>query len=190
MTRTAILRAGYAGLGLAFAAIAGSIYVGSLLLPGLAVALMAGLLLAFSDEDLPKWAGIALVVYFVLIVLVFLAATPITINKGDRYFVNSAPPELAREVAYWLGLAAPLMLGGAALVASWERERPARTLLFGAIAGFILVGVLTVSLVPRTTLAGDAAVGQGNMIKTLFAVSAAAGAAGSLWAAGRADEFA
>ena len=184
-----MLRAGYGGLALAFGGIAAGAYVPTLLLPALALALVAGLLLAISDDDLPKWAGLAIIAYFVLTVLVFLAATPITIDKGDGYFLNAAPTEVAQEAFYWLTFAAPLMLAGAAIVASWERELPSRVLLLGAVGGFILVGILTVALIPKD-LSVDSAKQQGEMIKILLALSAAAGASGVLWAAGRPEEYA
>lgn len=183
-----MLRSGYAALGMAFAALAGSISVPTLVLPGLALAFVAGLLLAFSDDELPKWAGMALMGYFVMSALLFLAATPITINRGERYFVNPAPPELAGEIFYWLGLVSPLILAGAAIAAAWERERAPRVLLFGAIGGFVLVALLSVILVPDGTAAQAEA--QGEWLRILFAVSAAAGATGALWAASRPQEAA
>lgn len=186
--KAALLRAGYAALGIAFAAIAASVYVPFLLIPGLFVALVGGFLLAFSGDDLPKWAGIVILVYFALTVLVFLAATPVTINKGGRFFVNATPTRIAQDAVYWLGLAAPLMLAAAAVLSVWERETAPRVLLFGAIGGFVVVGLLSAILVPAD-LSADAARQQGDLVKGLFAVSAAAGAAGALWAAGRADEY-
>lgn len=189
MVRIALLRAAYGGLGLAFAAIGASVYVPGLLLPGLAVAIVAALLLALSDDHLPKWAGISLLVYFLLTILVFIAATPITIDKGPGYFVNTAPAGVLMEAFSWLAIAAPLMLAASALVATWERERPPRILLFAAAGGFVLVGVLSVLLVPREAVA-DAARAQGNMMKALFALSAVAGAAGAIWASTRPDEYA
>ena len=189
VVRVAILRAAYAALALAFAALAASVYVPSLLVPGLGLALLSGLLLALCGDDLPKWAGIALLAYFALTVLVFVAATPITIDKGDGYFVNPQPLALAAEAFTWLSLAAPLMLAGAAALASWERELPSRSLLVGALAGFLLVGILSVLLVPGE-LDADAARRQGDIVKAIFAVSAAAGAAGAAWAAARPDEYA
>ena len=184
-----MLRAGYASLGLSFAALAGSINVPALVLPGLALAFVGGLLLAFSDDELPKWAGIALVGYFVLTLLLFLASTPITINRGGRYFVNPAPPELANEIFYWVGLLSPLILAGAAIAATWERERPPRMLLYGAMGGFVLVALLSIVLVPRGGSV-DAAASQGRLLEMLFALSAAAGAIGALWAASRPEETA
>lgn len=192
MTRTAILRAGYASLGLAFVALAATMAVGSLLLAGLGLAFLGGLLLAFSDDDLPKWSGLALVAYFVLSVLAFLAATPVTINRGDGYFVNPAPPELAGDVLYWMGLVSPLILAAAAIGAVWERERAPRVLLFGAVGGFLLVALLTIVLVPKgasPVAIAEAAQAQARMLEVLFAVSAAAGAGGTLWAASRPDSL-
>lgn len=187
MTRLGVLRAGYGALGFAFAGLAGSVYVPSLLLPALALAIAAGVLLAFSGDSLPKWAGSALLAYFAFTVLVFIAATPITIDKGDGYFVNSSPTEIAQEGFEWMILAAPLMLVGAGVLASWEREVPARVLLLGALAGFLVVAALSIMLVPD---AADAGQRQGDLTRALFALSAAAGAAGAIWAAGRADEYA
>ena len=189
MTRTGVLRAGYGGLGLAFAGLAASIYVEALVLPAFLLALVGGVLLAFSDDPLPKWAGIVLLSYFVFTVLVFVAATPITIDKGDGYFINAAPMDVARAAFDWLVLAAPLMLVGAALLSAWEREMPARILLFGALAGFLLVAVLSVALRPQD-VSFEEAERQGSLTRTLFAVSSAAGAAGMLWAAARPDELA
>lgn len=184
-----MLRAGYVSLGLAFAALAGSISVPTLVVPGLALAFLGGLLLALSGDDLPKWAGITLMSYFVLTALLFIAATPITINRGgEGYFVNRAPPALADEIFYWVGLVSPLILGGAAVAAVWERERPPRLLLMGAVGGFVLVALLSVVLIPRDV--GGGADTQGRLLQILFALSAASGAAGALWAAGRADETA
>lgn len=189
VTRIALLRAGYAGIGVAFAALAASTAAPSLLLPGLGLAFLSGLLLAFSDDDLPKWAGRALIAYFLLSVFAFLLATPITI-KGN-YFVNDAPPGLANDVTYWMGVLAPLILGGAAMTAVWERERAPKALVAGAIAGFILVAILTIVLVPRGSGASavEAARSQGNMLDLLFAASAAAGAIGAMWAASRPEEL-
>lgn len=207
VTRVAILRAGYAALGLAFLALAGTLSVGSLLLAGLGLALLGGLLLAFSDDDIPKWSGLALVAYFVLSALAFLAATPITIDRGDGYFVNPAPPELAGEVLYWMGLVSPLVLAAVTIAAAWERERAPRVLLLGAVAGFLLVGILSVALVTNLDpvcaadplaqgCAGAAeraaaqARQQADLLRVLSAVSALAAAVGALWAASRPEEMA
>lgn len=189
MTRLAVLRAGYGALGFAFAGLAGSIYVPSLLVPALALSIAAGVLLVFSDDPIPKWAGFVLLAYFAATILVFVASTPITIDKGGGYFVNAAPTAVAQEIFRWLVLAAPLILVGAAILSSWEREVPARILLMGALAGFLLVAALSVLLVPAGPSVAEAE-RQGSLTKTLFAVSAAAGAAGMIWAAGRPDEYA
>jgi hypothetical protein len=184
-----MLRSGYAALGVAFGALAGSIVVPGLVLPGLALAFVAGILLAFSDDDMPKWAGISIVGYFLLTAILFLAATPITVNRGERFFVNPAPPELANEVFLWLGLLSPLILAGAGIAAAWEREHAPRILLFGALAGFALVAILSIVLVPGDTDPGGARA-QGSLLQMLFALSALAGAAGALWAASRPEDVA
>lgn len=190
VTRLVVLRSGYAALGLAFLALAAGYVVDSLVILGLVIALVGGLLLAFSDDDLPKWAGIALIAYFIVTVLAFFAATGITIKiGGEQFFWNDSPADAAAQITTWIFLVSPLMLAGAAIVASWERENAARFLLFGAVGGFVLVAILSILLVPSGT--GPAAIAsaerQGDMVQGLFAASAAAGALGSLWAAGRAD---
>lgn len=202
MTRLGVLRLGYGAIGASFAALALSTFVGALLFLGLALAFVGGVLLAFSDDDLPKWAGIALLGYFLFCVVAFLAATPITIDRGDGYFVNKAPPELANKVMEYLVLLSPLMLGATAAAAAWEREHAPRLLLFGAVAGFVVVAILSLLLVPEVAAgnaeevaeevanAASSARAQGDMLRTLFSVSAAAGAAGAIWAAGRPDEVA
>lgn len=211
VTRLAVLRSGYATLGLAFLALAASVAVPSLVLPALLAALVGGILLAFSDDELPKWAGIVLVTYFALVLLAFLAATPITIDKGEGYFVNSAPPALANDIVYWMGLLSPLILSGVGILAAWEREKAPRTLLIGALAGFLLVAGLTITL--DTDVDPDCAVTQnastanaecfaaaqnaanelkerGRMLSYLSALSAGVAAVGALWAASRPDEYA
>lgn len=185
-----MLRSGYATLGVAFAALAASILLPALVLPGLALAFVAGGLLAFSADELPKWAGLALVGYFVLTLILFLAATPITIDRGESVFVNPAPPALAEEVFYWLGLLSPLILAGAALAAAWERERTPRGLLLAGLGGFLLVALLSIFLVPGDADAATAAASQGRIVRTLFALSAAACAAGAFWSAARPREVA
>lgn len=192
VTRLVVLRSGYGALGLAFLALAAGYVVDSLVILGLVIALVGGVLLAFSDDDLPKWAGITIVVYFVVTVLAFLAASGMTIKVGEqRFFWNDSPAAAAEQVMTWFFLVSPLMLGAAAIVASWERENAARILLFGAVGGFILVAVLSVILVPSGTgsTAAASAQRQGDMVQGLFAASAAAGALGSLWAAGRPDSY-
>lgn len=197
MTRLGALRLGYGAIGAAFAALAASTFVAPLLFLGLLLALAGGFLLAFSDDDVPKWAGLALLAYFLVALLAFLAATPITIDRGDGYFVNAAPPDLANKVTEYLVLFSPLMLGATAVAAAWEREHPPRFLLMGAVAGFVIVAALSLVLLPKVVDPSDpegvssavaAARQQGALLSTLFAVSAAAGAAGALWAATRPEE--
>lgn len=188
-----MLRGGYAAFGLAYVALAASVLVQAALPAGLVLVLVGAILLSLSQDDLPKWSGLALVGYYVVTLLAFVASTPITINKGGRYFVNDAPPELANALFSYLVLALPLMLGAATLAAAWEREWPPRLLLCGSIGGFLLVGILSIFLLPNgedVTEAAQSAKLQADLIQTLFAVSAAAGAVGALWAATRPDEYA
>lgn len=187
MPRIGVLRAGYACLGLGFAAMAASAYAGALLPVGFLLALVAAVLLVASRDDIPKYAGFALLGYFALALLVFLVATPITINKGGRFFVNGAPPAIANTIQQYLVLASPLVLGAAALLSAWEREHAARFLLLGAVGGFVLFGILSFVLTPN---GADAAESQGSLLRNLFMVSALAGAGGALWAASRPDSYA
>lgn len=188
-----MLRLGYGAFGLAFAALGASFFAGAALPLALVLGFLGGVLLAFSDDDLPKWAGLALVLYFLLSLAAFAAATPVTVRlEAWDGFVNSAPSPLAEAVFEYLVLAMPLMLGATAIVAAWEREWPPRVLLVAAVAGFVLVALLTILLVPRGTdsAAIAAATTQGRLLEGLFAVSAAAGAVGALWAAARPEEVA
>lgn len=188
MTRVAILRAGYVALGLAFLALAGSTVSGTLLLVGLGVGFVASLLLIFSDDDLPKWSGVIILVYFVLLIISFLFATSITVRSGGRYHIEFPATTLFVQVRDWLGLAFPLLLAATAISAAWERERPARLLLIAAAAGFILVAILTVALTPTGQLAAERAQSgqrQGALIALLGAFAALAGAAGAIWSAAR-----
>lgn len=191
MTRLAVLRAGYAAIGLAFAAMAATLVVPSLLLAGVALAVLGGLLLAISDDDLPKWAGAALLTYVVVTLAAFIASTPVTVRLDFfKGFLNAEPSAAARATFEYLGLALPIMLCGCAIAAAWEREAAPRVLLFGAIGGFFLVAILTVALVPRgidADAAADVARSQGDLLRVLFAVSAGVGATGALWAASRPD---
>lgn len=186
-----MLRAGYAGLGLAFAAMAATLAVPSLILGGLALAFAGGVLLAFAEDDMPKWAGIILIVYFLLSALAFVATTSVTINQGgERYFF--APPNMFGDVIYWIGLVSPIMLAAATIAAVWEREPAPRYLLAGALAGMLLFAILTVVLTPGgegVTDAARASESQGDMLQTLFALSAGVGAVGALWAASRPDSY-
>lgn len=189
MTRVTVLRLGYGALGVTLLALAVGQVAGALIPAGLAVALVAGFLLAFSDDDLPKWAGITLLAYLLVSVLTFVAASPITIRGGARLYV----PAMADEsLQYYLFLASPLLLTATGLAAAWERERPARFLLAGALAGFVVVAGLTLSLAPNgsTSAAVSTAQQQGNLLEVLYALSAIAGASGALWSASRPEEYA
>lgn len=187
MTRPAVLRAGYASLALAFAALAGSAYSGMLLLPALVLAFAGAILLLFSGDDLPRWAGVVLLAYFVLIAIAFILSTGVTIRKGGAYGIEAPDRELAVDVTYYLGLALPLMLALAAVAAAWERENAARFLLVGGTGGFLVAAALTTVLDPSGV---DAAASQGNLLELLFALSAIAAATGAGWSAARPEEYA
>lgn len=192
MTRLGVLRAGYLSLGLAFAALTGSIAIGALLLLGFVIALVAGILFAFSDDDLPKWSGLALVAYFLLSVLAFMAATPITIERGGNYFVNAAPPRLASDVLQWMGLIAPLFFAAVAVGAMWEREPAPKWMAVGGLVGFFLFAVMSIALVPSgsdPSMAADSARAQGSILQGLFAVSAAVLTVSLVWATARPDSW-
>lgn len=205
MAHVGVLRAGYGAFALAFAAFAGAAYAGGLTLVALLLALVGGVLLAFSDDDLPKWAGLALVAYFGLTALAFLATTPITIHSGGSSYYF-APPDLATLVIFGMGLVSPLVLAGAGIVATWERERAPRLLLMGAALGFVVVAAFTLTLTPdldpecaadpnRSGCEGAAAEAaaqaqrQGGLIGILFALSGACGLGGCAWAAARPQEI-
>jgi hypothetical protein len=191
VTRVRVLSAGYAAFGAAFAILVASAWVGALLPYALLVGLAAAVLLLFSDDDLPKWAGIVLVAYFGLIVAAFLLATPITVRTGGSYGIEPPHPRLAEQVGYYLGALSPLMMAGTALAAAWERETPARLLLVGAVGGFVIVGVLTFALRPGGTdlVEVQRAASQADLLSLLFAVSALSGAVGAGWSAARPQEF-
>lgn len=192
MTRVGVLRVGYGAYALAFAALAASAASPGLLLAALAIGFLGGLLLVFSDDDLPKWAGLVLVGYFLVILVAFLLATPITVRRGGSYGIEPPNPALASTVLYYLGSLSPLLLAGSALTAAWERERPARLLLMGAVGGLIVVAVLTVVLVPTGASPDDIkrATSQGNLLQVLLGISALAAAVGAGWSAARPEEFA
>lgn len=195
MSRVGLLRAGYLVFGLAFLAIAATeLGVGAALFLGLAASLVAGILLAFSQDDVPKWAGIVMVAYFAFSVLMFLASTPITINKGEGYFVNDSPSKTFAAVFDYALLAFPIMLAAAAFIAVWERERGPRILLGISIAGAILWAVLSFLLVPeaggRTSAVAAAAASQNRLLDAVAVGAALLGAAGAAWAAWRPDEYA
>ncbi|GEM_PF-6413781 len=187
-----MLRAGYGAFGVAFLSLAGAQLAGNLVLLALLAGLAGGLCLALSKDDLPKWAGLAMLAYFALSLLAFLAATPITIGRGGGYFVNDKPSAVFDALYYYVVLAFPIMLGATALASTWERELPPRALLMGAVAGSALWAVLSYALVPRVdpSLGVGAATAQNNLLALLAAASALAGAAGAAWAASRPDEYA
>jgi hypothetical protein len=190
MSRVALLRAGYAAFCVAFLAVAVTIQgAGVAFFLGLLAALVAGFLLAFSRDELPKWAGLALLAYFGLTILAFLAATPVTIDKGGGYFVNDKPSATFQAVSGYLVLAFPIMLGGAALAAAWERERGPKTLLFAALAASVVWAVLSFALLPPSAQA-TAAQSQNHLLDLLAVAACLVGAAGALWAALRPDEYA
>lgn len=193
MTHRAVLRSGYGALGIAFAALAAGAWVPFLVIPGLGIAFLAGMLLAFADDDWPKWAGISLVVYFAVTVLTFIVASGATINiRGQSFFLNDSPPASLATITNWITIFSPLMLAAAGIAATWDRERAPRVLLMGAAGGFLLVALLSVILRPSgedAALAAGAAQSQGRLLQALFALSAATGAAGALWAAGRPGSY-
>lgn len=192
MTRVTVLRAGYAAFAVAFAALAASAAAGALLPAALGIGVLAALLLLFSDDDLPKWAGVVLLAYFGLVVAAFLLATPITVRTGGSFGIEPPNPRLAETVTYYLGALSPLVLAGAALTAAWERERPARLLLLGAVGGLVVVGVLTFALTPEGATATEVqrAQSQGALLRLLLAVSAVSAALGAAWSAWRPEEYA
>jgi len=190
MTRIGVLRAGYAALAVAFLAAVGTFAAGNLLFVELLAALVAAILLAASGEDLPKWTGWALLVYFLLTILSFFAATPITIDKGGGFFVNGKPAAFLVNVQSYLLQAFGVTLAGATLAASWERERGARNLAAASLAGFVLFAILSYTLKPSTGADAGVAVQQGGFIQILAALAALAGLASAAWCAARPDEFA
>jgi len=188
VTRVQVLRAGYAALGLAFLALAWS----PLLLAGLVIAFAGSILLLFSDDDMPKWSGLVLLLYYALLILSFLFSAPITF-RGGGFYLDPLQPALASLVQYYLGLAFPLILAATALTAAWERERGARFLLLGAALGFVLVAILTIALRPTGEKAeqlAQSARQQGALVTILVALAALAGAAGAFWGAARPEEYA
>lgn len=188
-----MLRLGYGALGLSFVAFGASVLVGALVFLAIPLAMAGGVLLALSGDDLPRWSGVALLLYFLVTVLAFLAATPITVRlEFFKGFINDDPSPIATAVLDALVLALPLMMAATASAAAWEREWPPRLLLGGAAFGYVLVTILGIVLVPsgNAVTARSTALAQGDLLRALFAVSAAAGALGALWAAGRPDEYA
>lgn len=191
MTRVGVLRLGYAAFALAFVCLAASPWLGALLATGLAAALIGAVLLIFSGDDLPKWAGVTILVYILVLVLVFLLATSLTI-QGSEFYYESPAPDLADALFQYFALAIPLILAGAVLAAAWERELPARYLLIGSIAGYVILAIITITTQPAgdTPEAIAAAKAQGDLLENLFAISALASAAGAGWAAARVEESA
>lgn len=197
MDRVRLLRLGYGALGLSFVAFGAAAVlepVALLAIPlAILLAIVAGVLLTLSGDDLPRWSGAALLLYFLVTLLVFLAATPVTVRLDFfKGYLNDDPSPYAELVLRYLVLALPLMMAATASAAVLEREWPPRLLLGGAILGFVLVTVLEIVLVPtgaRET-AASTALAQGNLLRALFGISALAGALGALWAATRPDEYA
>lgn len=208
MTRVGLLRAGYGGLGIAILCLSGSFVpaAGWLVLLSPIVAVVAAGLLAFSRDDIPKWAGIAFLAYAALSFAAFVASTPTTIKLSFwRGWANQDPSPVAQAFQEYLLLALPIMVAATALVAAWEREDGARLLLAGALVGIIAVGGLTIALTPTTgagddgSLPGDGsedilqaqarARSQANLLSILLVLSAGAGAAGSFWAAARPEDY-
>lgn len=210
MDRVALLRAGYATLGLSLLSFGGSLVVGALVFLGIGFALLGGILLALSGDDLPRWSGLSLVLYFLVTVGAFVAATPFTVRlEFFSGFLNDQPSPFASKFFEYLVLVLPVMVAGTALAAAWEREWTPRLLLGGSAAGFALVILLTLVLQPADgaedavngTMAPEAAnqaadeaaataATQSALLRSLMALSAAAGSFGAFWAASRPDEYA
>lgn len=190
MTRIGILRAGYATLAVGFLAAAGTFVAGQLFFVELLAALVAGILLAASGDDLPKWTGRALLAYFVLTILAFFAATPITIDRGSGFFVNDKPSPLLVNVQSYLLQAFGVTLAGATLAAAWERERGARNLAAASLVGFVLFAILSYTLKPSSGADAGVAMQQGGALQVLAALAGLAGFASAAWCAARPDEYA
>lgn len=201
MTRVVLLRAGYIGLGLAFLLGAASTLAPAFVLLGAAVAFLACLALLFSRDDVPRWAGLALLGYFVVTIAMFVFSSSVTFRSGGSgYHIDATSPGLAQAIFDDLVIVGPFVLGGAALAATWERERPVRILMVGALVGFLLVALLTVVLrVPPPSDPKDAAAvlnaqqaaaAQAKLLLALGGISSLAAAVGTFWAAARPEEFA
>lgn len=211
MPRIGALRAGYALLGLAIVALVGS-YVEALawaVLLAPLFALVGALCLVFSRDDVPKYAGLALLAYALLTLLAFAAATPATIRLSFwKGFANPDPPAAARALIDYLVLVLPIMVATTAAVAAWERENGARLLLAGSAVGLLLVAIVSVAVTPGGTAASDTALNasdprasedilearsaadrQAALLKVLVVLSTACGVAGAAWAAVRPDEY-
>lgn len=211
MTRLRVLQAGYALLGVAVLCLVGAVLpsLSALVIVSPVIAFAGAVMLAFSDDHFPKWAGFAFIAYAIVMLLVFLAATPATIRLSFfKGFANTSPSPVWGYVVEYLALALPIMVTATALVAAWERENGARLLLAGALVGILAVAVLTFALQPgesdtvsgadaseanrtRDLLDAEAkASSQGGLLRVLLALSVTAGSAGALWAAWRPDEYA
>lgn len=210
MARLGVLRAGYGTLAFAIACLSGTFVssLGWLVLVSPVAAFVGAVLLAFSQDDIPKWAGLAFVVYAVLTFAAFLAATPTTIHfKFLAGTANPNPHPVAVALQDYLLVALPIMLLATALVASWERENGVRLLLAGALVGIVAAAGMTLTLGADEDASGgdgnqtaeeiDAeqraararAASQGDLLKWLLGLSVLAGAAGAAWAAARPDEL-
>jgi hypothetical protein len=190
MVRPAMLRAGYAALGLAFLSLAVS---PGLVIAGLGLACLGGLLLAFSRDDIPKWAGVALLAYFVVTALAFFAAQSLTIRLGgDRSHYEPLSPGLGAQLYLYLSEISPFVVAACAVAAAWEREIPARALALGAAGGFVLAAVLTFTLTPHgpnvDAIAASART-QAAIVRALTTLAALAGAAAAAWSAARPEEY-
>lgn len=189
MTRTKVLRLAYVCVGLTFLALAASfVPAGAALLGlGLLLGFVGGVLFLFSDDDLPRYAGFAIVGYFLLVFLAFVGSNGATIRIGDsQFFANDQPPAVLDAVFDYLVLGLPMLFVGAACVAAWETGLP-RWVLVGALAGFVLVAILTAALNP--SLQGDVTqYGGGAALAAVFSLTALVGAVGAFWAARNADQ--
>lgn len=178
-------------IGLTFLALAATFVPAgsSLLIPGLLLGFIGGVLFLFSEEDLPRYAGLAIVGYFALVIVTFLASNGVTVRIGDsNYFANDQPPAFLTAVFEYLVLGLPILFVAASTIAVWELGGP-RWLLIGALAGFALVVALTIILNP--SLEGESVnPGGSQAIGPLFSLAALAGAAGAFWASRNAGELA
>jgi hypothetical protein len=185
VTRTRLLRVGYAALGLTFVALAATFSpVGQAFLAlGLLVGFVGAGALMLSGDHLARWAGIAIVAYFLLCALAFIGSNGATIRVGDTIiFFNDAPSPFFDALFDYLVLGITFLFTAAALVAVWEVGAP-RWLLVGATGGFVLLAILTVAITPDAgSLDGG---GESRSLAALFALFALVGAAGAFWASAR-----
>lgn len=199
--RIGALRAGYVALGVSFLSLGAARYLGLLLPFGLLFAIAGGILFALSRDDLPRYAGLGLLAYFLVSILVFLAATPLTLRSGgSSYFVNDSPSPQLTTIYQDLLLGLPIVLGAALTAAAWEREWTPRVLVLGALGGSALWFVLILLLQPggggvnmtadQASLGASTAQTTGRIVDALLAVAGLSGAAGAFWASARPDEYA